>query len=196
MIPSVRLPYRKITAAGFCFAAIVLRYGIALGQQPRRPCAEEVTKPLLEVALDTHLQETDPVRVRGAIQELGQKRCVEVIDDLVSVLTFRFPYPKDANEPGAGLQPIFTGSRYPATGALFAIGTPALPSLLKVIETYDAGSLEAKNARYTGRTIFREEPTDADKFFKAAAAKARTREAKQRLLKALETPESDDFKSD
>ena len=105
MIPSVRLPYRKITAAGFCFAAIVLRYGIALGQQPRRPCAEEVTKPLLEVALDTHLQETDPVRVRGAIQELGQKRCVEVIDDLVSVLTFRFPYPKDANEPGAGLQP-------------------------------------------------------------------------------------------
>ena len=86
----------------------MLACDIAHGQQATRPCPEEVTKPLLQVALDKRLQETDPVRVRSAIQELGEKRCVEAIDDLVRVLTFRYPWVNP--DERVQLQPVFAGT--------------------------------------------------------------------------------------
>lgn len=173
-------------------AALLVACDNAHAQQPRRACRQQFTKPRLEVIHDNHFQESDPVRVRSAIQELGEMRCVEVIDDLISLLTFRFPFPKDASQPGAGLDPVYTGTRYPATGALLQIRKPALPALVKVIETNEADSLAAKNARYTVRVIFRDdEESRADAFFKEQAAKASTPEAKRRLLRALETAQED-----
>jgi hypothetical protein len=128
--------------------------------------------------------------------ELAKQRrrlVVDTINDLIELLTFRFPFPKE-DDP-VGLQPRIPASRYPATTALTEIGRPALPELAKVIETNDPGSLLSKNARFTVRSIFAYRSADGDKFFREAAEKAPTPEAKQRLLKALETAD-DDWKSD
>lgn len=178
-----------------CILALLVACSFASGQQTARPCSDEFTKPRLEIIHAKEIWESDAIRVRSAIQELGERRCVDAIDDLVGALTFRFPFPKDIHEPGAGLQPTFTGTRYPATSALSQIGTSALPALVEVIETNDEASLVSKNARHTVRSIFLYDPSEADEFFKKAAEKARTPEAKRRLLKALETAK-EDFHSD
>jgi len=84
-----------------------------------------------------------------------------------------------------------TTASYPATAALTAIGKASLPALLKVIETREVDSLEAKNARHTVRMIFHMHGRDAEAFFREFAAKAAAPEATQRLLHALETADAD-----
>lgn len=185
--------WRALRRVPACFAALSLACGLAGAAQADKRCGEKVIGPLLEILHQEDLQQTDPGRVRGAINQLGLMRCADVIDDLVDLLTFRFPFPKE-DDP-VRLQPPIPASRYPATNALSEIGKPALPALVKVIETSDPGSLLSKNARFTVRSIFAHIRADGDKFFREAADKAATPEAKQRLLKALETAD-EDWKSD
>jgi len=156
-------------------------------------CAEEKIGPLLDVLRDRDLQKADPTRVETTIREIGQMRCVEAIDDLVAHLTFRSSYGDDKGSL-VRLRPVYTGTRYPATSAIAEMGKVALPTLVEVIETNDEDSLRSKNARFTVRAIIKE-PAEIDKFFKEAAAKASTPEGRRRLLKALETAETD-FRSD
>lgn len=171
-----------------CLAAFGLGCSLARAGQAEKRCGEEITRPLLEVLHQKDLQQTDPVAVRTAIEKLGMMRCVDVIDDLVALLTFRFPFPK---EDEMVTNRRFTATRYPATNALPLIGKPALPALVKVIETNDPASLLSKNARFTARCIFAYREKEGDEFFRQAADKAATPEAKERLLKALETARAD-----
>jgi hypothetical protein len=182
----------KREVSGLCLAAIIVACKVGWAQQPARPCPDEFTKLRLEIIHDKEVQETDPFRVRNAMLELGERRCVAAVDDLVGLLTFRLPFSKEAKPL---LQRVFTGTHYPATSALGQIGKPALPALVEVIETNDAASLESKNARWTVRAIFRFHREAADKFLQASSAKAATPEAKRRLLHALQTAE-EDFRSD
>jgi len=184
--------WRALRELAGCLAALSLACGLAGAAQAEKRCGEEITRPLLEVLHQKDPQQSDPVGVRTAILKLGRMRCADAIDDLIGLLTFRFPFPKE-NE--MAMNRPFTGSRYPATSALTEIGKPALPALVKVIETNDPASLLSKNARFTVRSIFAYRLADGDKFFKEAAEKAATPEAKQRLLKALETAD-EDWRSD
>jgi hypothetical protein len=111
-------------------------------------------------------------------------KCVDAIDDLIALLTYRFRLTSP-------MQPPFTASSYPATEALMIIGKPALPALVKLIETHDAACLVSKNARFTVRCIFSYREKEGDEFFRQAADKAATPEAKERLLRALETARED-----
>jgi hypothetical protein len=116
---------------------------------------------------------------------MGPPRC-----SYLNGRTLHFQLRRD-NDAIFEIQPIYTGNRYPATSALFQIGKPAVPALLRVIARHESNSREAKNARYTVRVTFRGDSSGADNLFKEAAAKARTPEARQRLLKALETAQED-----
>ena len=172
-----------------CLAAFMLGCSLARADQAEKRCGEEVTRPLLEVLHQEDLQQTDPGRVRTAINELGMMRCADVIDDLTALLTFRFPFPK--KEDPVRQQADTVAYRYPAAAALSEIGKPALPALVKVIETNDPASVLSTNARFTVRTIFGWREKEGDKFFREMAEKATTPEGKQRLLKALDTAEAD-----
>lgn len=187
-----RVARRALRELASCLVALSVACAVAEGAQTEKRCGEEVTGPLLEVLHQKDLQRTDPVAVRTAIAKLGRMRCADTIDDLIELLTFRFPFPKKGE---VAINRPFTGSRYPATSALGEIGKPALSALVEVIKTNDPGSLMSKNARYTVRSIFAYRQADGDKFFKKAADKASTPEAKERLLKALETAD-EDWKSD
>jgi len=186
-----RLTWRVSQQAAAFFVALWLTCSVTGAAQAEKRCGEETIRPRLEVLHKTDLQQSDPVAVRTAIVELGRMRCADSIDDLIGLLTFRFPYPKK----GEPLYRPNTGTRYPATDALMEIGKAALPALVKVIETNDPGSLVSKNARYAARTIFAYRDKEGDEFFRQAAEKADTPEAKERLLKALETA-AEDMRSD
>jgi hypothetical protein len=78
---------------------------------------------------------------------------------------------------------------------LVDIGRPAVPALVKMIETTEPQSEESRNARYTIREILRAAKQDPRQFLDEAARKAPSPEARQRLVKAAETAD-DDWKSD
>lgn len=189
----VRLSIPTSPRLSVFLVALMVGYGAAEPLLAEQVCPEKTIGPLLEVLRDKDLQQTDPNRVWRAIHEVGQLRCPEAIDDLIALLTFRSSYGQ--GESRVILMGVYTGNRYPATNALAEIGKAALPALIKAIEMNDEGALISKNARYTARAIIHDERPVVDKFFKDAATKAPTAEAKRRLLKALETADAD-FKSD
>jgi hypothetical protein len=155
-------------------------------------------KELLAVVHDRELRVTNPDKVREAVIRLGDIRCEECVNDLIELLTFKyvFGWEKPVTPEGTRVRygPIVTGSRYPATSALASIGLPALPALVEVVESHAIGSLESKNARYAIRTIFHNDPSKVEQFFKEAASEAPTTDAKTRLFKALEIPAERDRK--
>lgn len=170
---------------------------------PRSSERMEKLRVLVQMIRDSELGNSDPERVVSAITSLGEMKATEAIDDLIELLTYRrvWKWERKPTEPGRytridSFQPVaYTAARYPATAALAQIGKPALPGLLKVIESQEENSLLSKNARYTIRLILKNDRASAQEFFKEAAAKASSPEAAKRLLKALETAD-EDFKSD
>jgi hypothetical protein len=152
--------------------------------QAQGPCdlqSDEV-KPLIQVLRDKELQKKDPDRVRQAILQLGYRGCAAAADDLATLLTFQYRF--DWEGTRIRLHPIFTPTRYPATGALAQIGEASLPALVKVIEENPPNSLMTRNAIYTVKSIFRDHPDKAESYLTNAAEKAITPESKSRLKQA------------
>lgn len=153
-------------------------------QQVRGQCdpnSDEV-KPLIQILQDSELQKKDPDRVRQAISNLGYRRCAAAADALAALLTFKYRF--DWEGTGIRLQPIFTGTRYPATGALAEIGEASLPSLVKVIEENPPDSLMTRNATYTVKSIFRDHPEKAEVYLTDEAEKATTPQSQYCLRQA------------
>ena len=143
--------------------------------------SEEVA-PLIQVLKDKELQKKDPDRVRQAILQLGYRGCAAATDDLAALLTFKYHF--DWEGTHIRLQPIFTTTRYPATGALAQIGKASLAALIKVIEANPPDSLMTRNAIYTVKSIFREHPEKAEGYLTDAAEKTSVPESKSRLRRA------------
>jgi hypothetical protein len=143
---------------------------------------------LLDFVRDKESRNKDREGLAQAIERLGEMRSYAAIDDLVQLITFNRTLP--SNE---GIQPTFIDkehpvtplSVYPATGALFHIGEPALPALMKLIETSDPESLASQNAVYTLMAIFREDPEAGVQYLQDAADQAPTPEASKSLLRAV-----------
>jgi hypothetical protein len=154
----------------------------------------EVAERLHRVASDEQLRRNDPDLVLKAIKAAGQCQVGQAVPDLIELLAFRYWYDwektKERPIEVRARDLIGVATRYPATEALAQIGKSALPQLLQVVETHPFASLESKNARYTVRLIFRDDQK-ADECFTNAAGTASSPEAKQRLLKAVQTADED-----
>lgn len=129
---------------------------------------EEVRK-LLATLRDVDLRKNHPDQVITAIRRLGELRASEAIDDLIELLTFSPLFPGEVAGPDG--QPVveFQLNRYPATGALFQIGRPALPALLRVIELNRLDSLKGQNAMDSIQNIFRDDLAEGVKYLENAA---------------------------
>jgi hypothetical protein len=138
---------------------------------------------LLTILRDEHLREHQPERVAKAIERLGEMKSVGAVDQLVQLLTFRRTFPWENNNLDVIQEdhPVTPLGRYPAAGALFQIGKPALPALIKVIETEETGSLAGENAIYTVTQIFRDSPARWAEYLKDAATRASSPQAARRL---------------
>ena len=139
-------------------------------------------KPLIRVIRDKELQKKDPDRVRQAILQLGERRCAAAADDLAALLTFKYRF--DWEGTMIRLQPIFTGTRFPATSALEEIGEASLPALVRIIGENPPNSLMTRNAVYTVKSIFRDHPDRAETYLANAAEKASTPQSQSRLKQA------------
>ena len=143
---------------------------------------------LIRVLRDESLRSLEPQRVTEAIIQLGEMRAVEAVPDLTKLLEFKRSFSGEGgqqdDEPLSG-RPITTAGRFPAVGSLFQIGKPALPALIKVIETEDGDSLASENAGATIFSILRGQPEKAVEYIRRAAAQAGSPLAEQRLLNSL-----------
>ncbi len=156
------------------------------GDQKEPACRREEISKLVATLHDTSLQETDPERVVDAIQRLGDLRAVEAVDDLAAMLTFRrwFPWEKDPTLPKDVNFMRLTWARYPAISALALIGPPAVPALMRVIESHEPNSLETENAMELLKTLSRYDRPAYVRKVEEAAEKASSPEAADRLRKA------------
>jgi len=110
---------------------------------------EDDEKQLLAIVRDKEMQDKDRRAVVQAVVRLGEIRSIAAIDDLINLITFRgILESKQAPSPIVidMEHPVTPLSVYPATGALFHIGRPALPALIKLIETSDPDALASQNA--------------------------------------------------
>src|SRR5437879_2406302 len=128
----------------------------------------EEVKQLLAIVRDQTLRQSSPDQVVNAIKRLGKMKAVEAVNDLVQLITFN----PDADQERAVGIITERSDRYPAVSALFLIGKPSLPALIKVIEEHDKEELTSRNALHTIMSIFRGELPAGVKYLQDAANKA------------------------
>ncbi len=144
---------------------------------------EEVGKLIVILRAPEHRKD-HPEKVVSAIQRLGEMRAVEAVDDLVELLTFARRFPWERDDAIIEIQPITEGNRYPATSALFQIGRPALPALVKVVESNSLDSVRGQNAVSAIRNIFRDDLSGGVKYLEHAAEESANVDSGQRLTQA------------
>ncbi len=135
----------------------------------------------IAIIRDSQLRIEDPNKVVEAINKLGEMKAVSAVDDLVQLLSFR---PISEGEFLTGIR-TEAEKRFPAMGALFSIGKPALPSLIKIVENFDEQDLMSKNAAFTIVAIFREKPSDGVDYLHQSASQSSAL-GKQRILNLVE----------
>lgn len=178
---------RKLITALLALA-LLISVGQILAQHKQQSTSEDQeSMQLLTILRDKQIQEREPERVAKVIERLGEIKSVEAIDDLVQHLTFsRNIQQEKIGDVVVGERFITLFGRYPAAGALFQIGKPALPALIKVIGAEETGSLAGENAIHTVTQIFRDSPAEGVSYLKDAAANASTAQAARRLSDAAE----------
>ena len=159
--------------------------GLCGAQSPASNPKEEVAK-LLAVLRDPDLRRSHPEQVVAAIDRLGEMHASEAVEDLVKLLTFaqKFDWESPDQKAIVEIHLIHPGNRYPATSALFQIGQPALPALLKVIENDSVSSLNWQNALFTIRNIFRDNASEGVKYLSHAAQTSADKASAERLTEA------------
>lgn len=171
------------------FAVVTVSKGQRIEQEEAATVesGKEIEKRLLETIRNEQLKQSDPDSFRRAIRRLGEIRSVAAIDDLIKLLSFRAHYPSDDDIDHTESHPIGLLGRYIAGSALSEIGEPALPALVKVIETHDCKDIESEVA---GEAIIYaiKDYEKAPKFLRQAAADAPTAAA-QCFYKLIEKAE-------
>ena len=137
---------------------------------------------LLGIIRDESLREKDPKRVSADFAKLGEMKATEAIPDLVRLLEFRVyePWEKDPTlEPSDRLRT--SARKYPAIGALVGIGEPALPALVRAVETSHPASLEGKCALEAIRMMYPDEIGRAIRYLEGVAAREQPSDGRDRL---------------
>ena len=176
IVASFMIAANSLAADGAGFRELRLSY------RPARqgPTIEE--GELIAKLRDARLLKTDPAQVWQAIERLGRMKSIAAIEDLARFLALRRSFEgEQTDEAVSEISLITIGQRYPAVGALTAIGLPALPVLVMAIEKHPTGSIEADNATGAIFMIFRDDPAGALKYLKKAKTASTSRKAARRL---------------
>ena len=180
-----------IAAIGFPVMIIVFATGISMTDVAGSKSAvpqdnhEAEISTLISDLRDSRLRQDDPERVIKTIERLGDLKATAAVDDLIQLIGFKRTFKWERTDGFTHeLQPITPGNRYPAVSALFQIGKPALPALVKVIEISESDSVEGQNATYAVESIFRDDLPGGVKYLKDAATQSYTTMMAQRLSTA------------
>lgn len=141
---------------------------------------------LRQIIRDEQIQQQDPEQVDKAMRRLGELKAVEAIDDLIALLAFK--YPKGSRTVGSHY-----GDGYGAKSALYQIGKPALPVLVRALADNDINSIEFKNARLAVMNIFRDDLPAGSQYLREQARQASSSVAEARLWAAAQW--IDDFRN-
>lgn len=176
-----------ITTLIACIFLVVGMKGMSTRQQDTDE-GREIAR-LMKIIRNERLRTEDPDKVAQAIATLGELRATVAVEDLIKLITFRRTFPQERGNPDGVINEIHVitrDGRYPAVGSLFAIGKPALPSLIKLISSYDSKSLESENALTAVMAIFRDEPQTGVQYLKDAGERSSSSLKRQRLLIAAD----------
>lgn len=145
---------------------------------------------LIKTLKNQELKKAFPQLIWEAIEKLGSIRDERAIPELIKYIDYEKKFEprqkQDSNEITHWDDPKPISGRYPATAALFQIGKPALPALVKVIEAEDAESIKSQNALYTVQFIFRDNLSEGIKYLEKSINEFITKNEKSRLQKAIE----------
>lgn len=160
---------------------------------------DEVTK-LIEIL---RKREAPPDIIITAIQTLGRLKAKEAIPELIRYLDFKKEYPTKQPEFIDGIKidgtelgrTIPLSGIYPAAGALFQIGEPAIPALIAVIGAEESISVKSENALYALQQIFPDDLPKAVAYLEDAILKSRNPSRRRRLGVAVQKSkqELDDY---
>ena len=121
-----------------------------------------------------------------AIELVGRRRSPQVTTTLIRFLDFARPAdPARAHLPVNFRIPTL-GSIFPATDALFEIGKPAIPDLVKAIAMHSTSDTARNNAIQVIFQIYREDVAEAVRVLNRAAKTSTEWEASQRLFDAAQ----------
>lgn len=164
----------------------VMDKGVSAQEQKVRDSQklDNKAKELLEALKDKNLLSGNPEKLAQIIEIIGQRRIAAAIPDLIDYLNFRRIHSWEGSK--TLLHPLPEEGDYPAIGALFSIGKPALPALVKVIEEKELDSIESKNAIKTIQLIFREDLSEGVKYLENAMVESTMQDSKQKLQYAVE----------
>jgi hypothetical protein len=136
--------------------------GSALAATP--PCPElQTAKPQDRLAyLRGDRAMLMPPCIVFAITQLGIERYAVATDTLAEYLDFRMPGTEEHEHGVAAINRIpWIGDKYPAAAALFEIGKPASPSLVRVVGNAASSELMRTNALEILLFIHREDMAEA-----------------------------------
>lgn len=157
--------------------------------------SDKETQQLIEVLKK---REESAEVIFAAIKTLGDKKAKEAIPELIKYLNYEKVYAYKQSEYAGGVKidgteigrTIPISGRYPATGALFKIGEPALPALVKVIEEEESNSVRSQNALYAIQQVFVEDGLKAVLYLEKTIPESLTPNGSKRLqLAAKKTKE-------
>ncbi len=126
----------------------------------------------------------DPGCVVYSMQQLGAEHFAAAADVLATYLDFQTPGTEKVDSPGTVYRIPVLGDRYPAATALFEIGMPASPSVVRVIASSASSDLLRKNAMDVLFAVHRENLANGARALNDASRSASDNETAARLLLA------------
>jgi hypothetical protein len=179
---NMKLRARKLLHAVLLLALIAQILTAKLegyGQVTQSQSGGEEIAQLIAIIRNSQLRIEDPEKVVEAINKLGEMKVASAVDDLAQLLSFRLV------SQGERQTGIITeaNKRFPAVDALYLIGKPALPALVKVIENFDEQDWMSRNARYLMVAIFNGKLSEGVEYVTQAASKSSSALGSQRLSK-------------
>lgn len=179
---------RLICAFTLMFLVTLISSVVEASHNPQSQSLDQETISLLTTIQDEQFRQREPEKFIRAIERLGEMRSQPAIPLLIRLLTFSRTFSWENKKVEVDIadveHPVGILGRYPAAGALFMIGKPSLPALVKVIEEQGRETIASQNALYTAKLIFRDEPSEGIAYLKTAATEASTTTGAKRLLYA------------
>ena len=143
--------------------------------------AKSSSAELMEL-LKGDLQSTTPECIEQAVVRLGDFREASAAAVLVNFLDFKRPL-NEREKLGINMR----WERFPAVGALFSIGKPAIPALLATLRSEKITEVARQNAIRAVSTIFRDDPPQGVGELRKAAREAKEPTEAARLRSGAES---------
>jgi hypothetical protein len=171
------------------FAAGILAafwFGTASGAAAAFSCAElEGAKP--EVHLEYLQRDRSALRpdcIFYAMEQIGLKHYAPAVKTLIKYLDYRVPEDPTKARWAVVMRIPMLSDIYPATGALFDIGKPAIPDLVGAIAGPDTSDVARSNAIEALFLIHREDVSEAVALLNRASKESTDWQASQHLMDA------------